>query len=102
MTTAPLSYYLFVSAAIFVIGVYGLLSQRSGIKILMSIELMLNAANLNLVAFSSFYDNPRGQVFAIFSIAIAAAEAAIGFAILVALFRVSDTIELDRINILRW
>ncbi len=94
--------YLIVSAVIFTIGAYGIITQRSGIKILMCIELMLNSANLNLVAFSSFNDNASGQVFALFSIAIAAAEAAIGFAILVALFRVRDTINLDNINILRW
>lgn len=91
-----------VSAIIFAIGSYGIITQRSGIKILMCIELLLNSANLNLVAFSGFSGNPTGQVFAIFSIAIAAAEAAIGFAILVALFRVRDTINLDNINILRW
>ncbi len=94
--------YLLISAIIFVIGAYGIITQRSGIKILMCIELMLNSANLNLVAFSSFNGNATGQVFAIFSIAIAAAEAAIGFAIIVALFRVRDTINLDNINILRW
>lgn len=94
--------YLIVAAIIFTIGSYGIITQRSGIKILMCIELLLNAANLNLVAFSSFNGNTTGQVFAIFSIAIAAAEAAIGFAILVALFRVRDTINLDNINILRW
>jgi NADH:ubiquinone oxidoreductase subunit K len=94
--------YLLVAAIIFTVGSYGIITQRSGIKILMSIELMLNAANLNLVAFSSFNGNTAGQVFALFSIAIAAAEAAIGFAILVALFRLRDTINLDNINILRW
>ena len=94
--------YLLISAIIFTIGAYGLITQRSGIKILMCIELMLNSANINLVAFSSFNNNATGQVFALFSIAIAAAEAAIGFAILVALFRVRDTINLDNINILRW
>jgi NADH-quinone oxidoreductase subunit K len=99
---ADLYLYLIVSAVIFTIGAYGIITQRSGIKILMCIELMLNSANLNLVAFSSFNDNASGQVFALFSIAIAAAEAAIGFAILVALFRVRDTINLDNINILRW
>ncbi|MCG2735963.1 MAG: F420H2 dehydrogenase subunit FpoK [Candidatus Methanoperedens sp.] len=99
---ADLYMYLIVSAVIFTIGAYGIITQRSGIKILMCIELMLNSANLNLVAFSSFNDNASGQVFALFSIAIAAAEAAIGFAILVALFRVRDTINLDNINILRW
>ncbi len=99
---ADLFMYLIVSAVIFSIGAYGIITQRSGIKILMSIELMLNSANINLVAFSSFNGNASGQVFALFSIAIAAAEAAIGFAILVALFRVRDTINLDNINILRW
>ena len=99
---ADLWMYLIVSALIFTIGAYGIITQRSGIKILMCIELMLNSANLNLVAFSSFNNNASGQVFALFSIAIAAAEAAIGFAILVALFRVRNTINLDNINILRW
>ncbi|MCZ7356381.1 MAG: F420H2 dehydrogenase subunit FpoK [Candidatus Methanoperedens sp.] len=94
--------YLLIAAIIFTVGAYGIITQRSGIKILMCIEIMLNAANLNLVAFSSYNGNAAGQVFALFSIAIAAAEAAIGFAILVALFRVRDTINLDNINILRW
>ncbi len=99
---ADLFMYLIISAVIFTIGSYGIITQRSGIKILMCIELMLNSANINLVAFSSFNGNASGQVFALFSIAIAAAEAAIGFAILVALFRARDTINLDNINILRW
>ncbi|MBE0521390.1 MAG: NADH-quinone oxidoreductase subunit NuoK [Candidatus Methanoperedenaceae archaeon] len=94
--------YLLVAAIIFTIGAYGIMTQKSGIKILMCIELMLNASNINLVAFSSFGGNATGQVFALFSIAIAAAEAGIGFAILVALFRVNGTINLDKINILRW
>ena len=94
--------YLLIAAIIFTVGAYGIITQRSGIKILMCIEIMLNAANLNLVAFSSYNGNAAGQVFALFSIAIAAAEAAIGFAILVALFRVRDTINLDNITILRW
>ncbi len=99
---ADLLMFLIVSAMIFTIGSYGIITQRSGIKILMSIELMLNGGNINLVAFSSFNNDASGQVFALFSIAIAAAEAAIGFAILVALFKVRDTINLDNINILRW
>ncbi len=94
--------YLLISAVIFTVGAYGIITQRSGIKILMCIELMLNAANLNLVTFSSYNGNAAGQIFALFSIAVAAAEAGIGFAILVALFRVRDTINLDNINILRW
>lgn len=98
----PLSSYVTVAAILFVIGAYGVISQRNGIKILMCIELLLNGANLNLVAFSSFNGNVAGQIFALFSIAIAAAEAAIGFAILIMLFRVSDTIDLNNINVLRW
>ncbi len=94
--------YLLITAILFTVGAYGIITQRNGIKILMCIELMLKSANLNLVAFSSFNNNSTGQVFALFSIAIAAAEAAIGFAILVALFRVRDTINLDNINVLRW
>ncbi len=94
--------YLILSSLIFAIGAYGIMTQRNGIRILISIELVLNAANLNLVAFSSFNGNPAGAVFALFSIAIAAAEAAIGFAILISLFRLRDTIDLDNINILRW
>jgi NADH-quinone oxidoreductase subunit K len=98
----PVVLYLAVAAVIFSIGLYGLMTQRSGIRILMCVELMLNAANLNLVAFSSYHDDLTGQVFALFSIALAACEAAIGFAILMALYRMKDTISLDHINILRW
>ncbi|MDK2825009.1 F420H2 dehydrogenase subunit K [Methanolobus vulcani] len=98
----PIALYLAVSAIIFSIGLYGLMTQRSGIRILMCVELMLNAANLNLVAFSSYHHDLTGQVFALFSIALAACEAAIGFAILMALYRLKDTISLDHINILRW
>ena len=98
----PIALYLAVSAIIFSIGLYGLMTQRSGIRILMCVELMLNAANLNLVAFSSYHHDLTGQVFALFSIALAACEAAIGFAILMALYRMKDTISLDHINILRW
>ena len=76
--------------------------QKSGIKIIMCIELMLNSANLNLVAFSSYTDTLNGQVFAMFSIALAAAETAVGFAILMAIYRMHDRINLDELNILRW
>ncbi|CAD6492738.1 MAG: F(420)H(2) dehydrogenase subunit K [Candidatus Argoarchaeum ethanivorans] len=98
----PLNYYILLSGVLFAVGIYGVLSQRNGIRILMCIEILLNSANLNLIAFSSYHGNSTGQVFALFSIAIAAAEAAIGFAILIALFRVRDTIDLHDINILRW
>ena len=98
----PIAFYLALAAIIFSIGLYGLMTQRSGIRILMCVELMLNSANINLVAFSSYNGDLTGQVFALFSIALAACEAAIGFAILMALYRMKDTISLDHINILRW
>ncbi|MCK5661481.1 MAG: NADH-quinone oxidoreductase subunit NuoK [Methanosarcinales archaeon] len=97
-----LSAYLSLSAVLFTIGLVGLMTQTNAIKILMSVEILLNSANLNLVAFSSYNDNMSGQVFVLFSIAIAAAEAVVGFAILMNLYRRMGTIELDNINILRW
>lgn len=98
----PVALYLALAAIIFSIGLYGIMTQRSGIRILMCVELMLNSANLNLVAFSSYHHDLTGQVFALFSIALAACEAAVGFAILMALYRMKDTISLDHINVLRW
>ncbi len=98
----PLTFYLALAAIIFSIGLYGLMTQRSGIRVLMCIELMLNAAHINLVAFSSYNNDLTGQVFTLFSISLAAAEAAIGFAILMSLYRMKDTINLDALNVLRW
>lgn len=97
-----LSAYLSLSAVLFTIGLVGIMTQTNAIKILMSVEIMLNSANLNLVAFSSYNDNMSGQVFVLFSIAIAAAEAAVGFAILMNLYKHMGSIELDKINIMRW
>ncbi|WP_135606074.1 F420H2 dehydrogenase subunit FpoK [Methanococcoides sp. NM1] len=98
----PLNWYLGLSAIVFSIGLYGFMSQKSGIRMLMCVELMLNSANINLVAFSSYNDDMTGQVFALFSIAIAAAEAAVGFAILMSIYRMRDMIDVDKLNILRW
>ncbi len=98
----PLEYFLAFSAILFSIGVYGVLTKRNGIVVLMSIEIMLNAANINFVAFSAFFDDVNGQVFALFSIAVAAAEVAVGLAILLNLYKARDTINLDDINLLRW
>lgn len=98
----PLVAYLAVAAIIFTIGLFGFVTQKSGIRMLMCVELMLNAANINFVAFSSYHSDLTGQVFALFSIALAAAEAAIGFAILMSLYKLKDTINLDKLNILRW
>jgi NADH:ubiquinone oxidoreductase subunit K len=101
-TGIPLSWFLLVSATLFTIGVIGILVKRNAIVILMSIELMLNAANINFVAFSAYYDLPMGQVFALFSIGLAAAEAAVGLAILLNLNRLKDTVHVDDLNIMRW
>ena len=100
----PLISYLILSAILFSIGAFGVITQRNAIKMLMSIEIMLNAANINLVAFSSYNTpfNLAGQVFATFSIAIAAAEAAIGLAIIILVYRNYGTIDLDEIKRLRW
>ena len=98
----PITMYLLLSGFIFSLGLYGIMSQRSGIRILMSVELMLNSANINFVAFSSYNDNLTGQVFTLFAIALAAAEAAIGFAILMSIYRMRDTVDIDNINVLRW
>lgn len=97
-----LSAYLSLSAVLFTIGLVGLMTQTNAIKILMSVEILLNSANLNLIAFSSYNNDMSGQVFVLFSIAIAAAEAVVGFAILMNLYRRMGTIELDKMNILRW
>ena len=98
----PVSYYLIVAAIVFSIGVYGVMTLRSGIMIMMCVELMINSANINLIAFASHFSQVNGHVFAMFSIALAAAEAAIGFAILMSIFRSKRNINIDDINILRW
>jgi NADH-quinone oxidoreductase subunit K len=100
--TVPLSWYLVLSAILFVTGVAGVLTRRNAIVVFMCIELMLNAVNLTLVAFSSFLGDGTGQVFVIFVMAVAAAEAAVGLAIVIALFRNKQTVDLDSINILKW
>jgi len=96
--------YLVLSSVLFAIGIYGALTKRNTIVILMSIEIMLNAVNVALVAFSR-YITPTlltGQVFAIFVIVVAAAEAAVGLAILISVYRNRKTIESDKIDLLKW
>jgi NADH-quinone oxidoreductase subunit K len=90
-----------LSLALFGIGVAGVLTRRNAIVVLMCIELMFNAANLNFVAFSWAFPQVAGQVFVVFVICVAAGEVAIGLAILIALVRNRDTLELDRINLLK-
>ena len=97
-----LNYYLLLSAILLSLGVIGVLIRRNAIIIFMCIELMLNAVNLSLVGFSSFLGNSNGQIFVFIVLTVAAAEAAIGLAIIIALFRNKDTINIDEINILKW
>lgn len=94
--------YVVVSLALFIIGLAGVLVRRNFIIILMSIELMLNAANLNLVAFSHYLNDLAGQMTALFVIAIAAGEAAVGLAIIIVVFRGKVATNVDQINLLKW
>jgi NADH-quinone oxidoreductase subunit K len=97
-----LNYYLILALLLFSIGVTGVLLRRNAIIVFMCIELMLNSVNLVFVAFSSFLGNITGQMFVFFIMTVAAAEAAIGLAIVIAMFRNKETINLDEINILKW
>ncbi len=93
---------LFFSAALFATGVYGVLARRNAVLVLMSIELMLNAVNVNLVAFAQALGDLSGQVFALFVIAVAAAEVGIGLAIVILIYRNRETINVDEVNLLKW
>jgi NADH-quinone oxidoreductase subunit K len=95
-------HYLVLSVALLAIGTIGVLTRRNIVIILMSIELILNAVNINLVAFSQHFHSVNGQVFAIFVITVAVAEAAVGLGILIALFRNKETVQADEIEILKW
>jgi|SRR3954447_18257329 NADH-quinone oxidoreductase subunit K len=97
----PLSYYLILSAVLFACGVAGFLIKRNIITIFMSIELMLNAVNLTFVAFASYLNNFNGQVFVFFVMVVAAAEAAVGLAIIISVFRTRETLNVDRVNLLK-
>jgi NADH-quinone oxidoreductase subunit K len=94
----PLSWYMLLSMAVFSIGVFGFLSRRNVIIMFMSIELMLNAVNINLISLSHYLQDMRGQILAFFVIAVAAAEAAIGLAIVIALFRNKATAHVDEVK----
>src|SRR3990172_332329 len=98
----PPQHLLVLSLALVVIGVIGVLTRRNVIIILMSIELILNAANINFVAFYRHWNNLVGQVFAVFNITVAAAEVAVGLAIVIALFRNRETVNVDEMNLMRW
>jgi len=96
-----LNQFLFLAAALFCIGVYGVLARRNGVLVLMSIELMLNAVNINLVAFGAFRHNVAGQVFALFIIAVAAAEVGVGLAIVLLIYRNRSSIDLDQADLMK-
>jgi NADH-quinone oxidoreductase subunit K len=95
-------YYLLLSAAIFCIGLFGILTRRNALFFLMSVELMLNAANINLVAFSFQYGNLTGQVFSLFITALAAAEVAVGIGIMLVLYRNFGDVDVTKATTLRW
>ena len=93
---------MLLSAALFIIGVVGVMVRRNIIIIFMSIELILNAVNINLIAYSQQQGNAVGQVFAIFVIAVAAAEAAVGLGIILAFYRNKESVNIDEMNLMRW
>jgi NADH-quinone oxidoreductase subunit K len=100
--TIPTSYFITLASLLFAIGAGGVLLRRSGISILLGIELMLNAVNLTLAAYSRQYGQLDGQVFVFFVMAVAAAEVAVGLALLVAIYRRQQSIDVDRLNVMRW
>ncbi len=97
----PITQYMLLSAFLFCTGVYGVLARRNGVLVLMSIELMLNAVNINLVAFSAQLNDAAGQVFALFVIAIAAAEVGVGLAIVLLIYRNRVGVNLDEIDLMK-
>ena len=96
-----LSSYLVLAALVFAIGLFGVVTRRNAVGILLGIELMLNAVNINLVAFARFHGDVTGLLFAVFTIAITVAEVAVGLAIVIVIFRVRRTIDADRLDLLR-
>ncbi|MGH7232245.1 MAG: NADH-quinone oxidoreductase subunit NuoK [Nitrospiraceae bacterium] len=100
--TIPVSYYVILSAIVFTTGLVGVLIRRNIIIILLSIELMLNATNINFVAFSYYFQNVAGQVFVFFTLTVAAAEVAVGLAIIIALYRSKASINVDEFQLLKW
>jgi NADH-quinone oxidoreductase subunit K len=98
----PTHYYLILAAALFTVGVIGVLTRRNIMVILMSIELMMNAVNINLIAFSYHLQQVTGQIFAIFVITVAAAEAAVGLGIVIAMFKNKETMNINEIDLMKW
>jgi NADH-quinone oxidoreductase subunit K len=102
LPSVPLNYYLYLSTVLFSIGILGVLLRRNAIIILMSIELMLNSVNLLLVAFSAFHGDAKAQVFVFFIMIVAAAEVAVGLALMVLIYRNIKSLDIDFLNKLKW
>ena len=98
----PAEWYLLLSAAVFCIGLLGILTRQNALLFLMSVELMLNAANINLVAFSLYWGNLTGQTFSLFTMALAAAEVAVGIGIILVLYRNFDEVDVTKATTMRW
>ena len=98
----PVHYFLVLSALLFSIGIYGVLARQNAVLILLSIELMLNAVNINLLAFSAVLEEATGHVFALFVIAVAAAEVGVGLAIVILIFRNRSTVDVDEMSLMKW
>lgn len=100
----PISYFLVLSSLIFCVGVYGVLARRHAVLVLLSVELMLNAVNINLVAFSAMLQEAglAGQVFALFVIAVAAAEVGVGLAIVILIYRNRQGVDVDDLSLMKW
>lgn len=102
LETVPAEYYLVLSAAVFCIGLFGILTRRNALIFLMSVELLLNAANINLVAFAFYWGNVTGQTLALFAMALAAAEVAVGIGIILVLHRNFDDVDVTDATTLKW
>ena len=100
----PVSYFLVLSALLFSIGIYGVLARQNAVLVLLSIELMLNAVNINLIAFSAWFQDRGlpGQIFALFVIAVSAAEVGVGLAIVILIYRNRQTVDVDEMSLMKW
>ncbi len=98
----PVEYYLLLSGLVFTVGLFGILVRRNALMFLMSVELMLNAGNINLVAFSHYHGNLTGQIFSLFTMGLAAAEVAIGIGIILVLYRNFEDVDVTKATTMRW
>lgn len=97
-----IDWYLALSAILFTIGIVGVLTRRNAVVVFMCVELMLNAVNLSLISFSAYHGDISGQILVFFSLAVAAAEAVVGLAIIITIFRNNLSVDINEVNLLRW